>query len=115
MRLNPDCVRDILLVVEDETTATHRSAYPSAEFNALDEKYSPEVVLYHVIQCLEYGYFRDAEDLGQMGILIPDLSPSGHEFLANIRNATVWNGVTDVAEKVGATSLTALTQIARCG
>ena len=112
MRLNPDCVRDILLVVEAETTATHRSAYPSEEFNALDEKYSPEVVLYHVIQCLEYGYFRDAEDLGQMGILIPDLSPSGHEFLANIRKDTVWNGVKDVAEKVGATSLTALTQIA---
>lgn len=112
MRLNPDCVRDILLVVEAETTATHRSAYPSEEFNALDEKYSPEVVLYHVIQCLEYGYFRDAEDFGQIGILIPDLSPYDHEFLANIHKDNVWNGIKGVAEKVGATSLTALTQIA---
>ena len=74
MRLSPDCVRDILLVVENETTATHRTAYPSKEFDTLDEKYNPDVVLYHVIQCMEYGYFRDAEHLGHMGILIPDLS-----------------------------------------
>lgn len=112
MRLDPDCIRDILLVVEDETTATHRTAYPSEKFDALDKKYSPDVVLYHVIQCVEYGYFRDAEELGSMGIVIPDLSPAGHEFLANIRKDTVWNGVKGVAEKVGATSLTALTQIA---
>ena len=112
MRLNPDCVRDILLVVENETTATHRTAYPSKEFDTLDEKYNPDVVLYHVIQCMEYGYFRDAEHLGHMGILIPDLSPVGHVFLANIRKDNVWNGVKGVAEKVGTTSLSALTQIA---
>lgn len=112
MRLNPDCVRDILLVVEAETTATQRATYPSEEFNALDEKYAPDVVLYHVIQCIEYGYFRDVIDLSQMAFLIPDLSPAGHEFLANIRKDNVWNGVKGVAEKVGATSLSALTQIA---
>ena len=49
---------------------------------------------------------------GGESCIIGDLSPAGHEFLANIRKDTVWNGVKSVAGKVGATSLSALTQIA---
>ena len=112
MKLNPDCVRDILLVVEDETTATHKAAYPSKPVETLDTKYSEEVVLYHVVQCIEAGYFRDAQNCGRMGFLIPDLSPDGHSFLANVRKDTIWSGVKVIAEKVGANSMTAVTQIA---
>lgn len=101
MKLNPDCIRDVLLVVESETTATHKVSYPAEIFNELDEKYTPEVVLYHVIQCMDYGYFREAKILGKMGISIPDFAPKGHKFLANIRKGNIWNGVKAISEKLG--------------
>ena len=43
---------------------------------------------------------------------IRDLTPKGHEFLANIREPKIWNGIKMVSAKIGSASLDALTQIA---
>nr|WP_242851552.1 DUF2513 domain-containing protein [Clostridium sp. DMHC 10] len=44
--------------------------------------------------------------------LIHDLSPYGHEFLANIRSDTNWSKTKEIASKVGSFSLDALSKIA---
>lgn len=43
---------------------------------------------------------------------VSDLSPHGHEFLANIREDTIWNDVKSISSKVGSKSLSAVSQIA---
>ena len=114
MRLNPDCVRDILLSTE-EICDYHRAFdyYKDEGINTNLQQYSHDEIIYHIKQCelsqliIDVHYYD-----GATHISIGDLAPSGHQFLANIRKDTVWNGVKSVAEKVGSTSLSVLTQIA---
>jgi hypothetical protein len=40
------------------------------------------------------------------------LTPSGHQFLADIREDTNWNKVKSVLKKVGSFSISAITQAA---
>ena len=114
MRLNPDCIRDLLLTIEDTTTFTHSMEYyvDRNDFPRLID-YSHEEILYHIRQCkmaelITNAHFYDGGDC----ILIPDLSPTGHEFLANIRSDNAWNKTKDIAEKTGSYSLSALATIA---
>ena len=114
MRLNPDCVRDILLTVEDYTDFTKAIEYKKdqKQFKLLN-KYSHNEIVYHISQCNRSGLIDDVEyfDDGDY-IIIGDLSPKGHEFIENIRQDTVWNGIKSVAKKIGSTSLSAVVQIA---
>ena len=110
MKLNPDCTREILLTVESACDYSHIFSYSVC--TELKKKFSDEELKYHARQCdlagLFYGYSSDiAGDWS-----VKDLSPKGHEFLANIRSDTVWNDVKSVCAKVGTKSLSAIVQIA---
>lgn len=112
MKLNPDCIRDILLYVEENTSLRHFvSLDPSALPDELN-KYEPDEIMYHVKQAeLSYlieepSYFMDG------GCLIKYLLPEGHQFLANIREDTNWNKTKEIAKTAGSNSLDALKQIA---
>ena len=114
MKLNPDCIRDILLTVEEHSDYIHATEYKygSSQFSRLNS-YTQEEVAYHVMQCeksaLIYGvHFYDCG----ASIDIRDLTPDGHKFLANIRENKIWNGVKSISAKVGSSSLDVLTQIA---
>lgn len=114
MRLNPDCIRDVLLTVENNTDYS-KSWYFNKE-NLLEKplcNYSSDEVIYHISQCYKAGLidgckFYDGGIAGTVG----DLSPSGHQFLADIRSDSVWNNVKEVSKKVGSNSLQAISQIA---
>ena len=114
MKLNPDCVRAILLTVEEHSDYMHATEYHygKSEFKLLN-KYSVEEVAYHIMQCekseLIYGVslYGDGSSAD-----IRDLTPQGHSFLANTRENKIWSGVKDISAKVGSTSLDALIQIA---
>ncbi|MBV1817304.1 DUF2513 domain-containing protein [Bacteroidales bacterium MSK.15.36] len=112
MKLNPDCIRDILLTVEENTSYGKFMSYDTdTEYERL-KTYSDKEVMYHIKQCelsnliTKVSYYMDG------GCLIHDLSPKGHEFIANIRTDTNWNKTKDVANKVGSYSLDTLTKIA---
>ena len=114
MKLNPDCIRDNLLTVEENSDYLHSTEYKygSQNFQRLNA-YSEEEVAYHIMQCeksdLIYGVsFYDCGSSAD----IRDLTPKGHEFLANIREPKIWNGIKMVSAKIGSASLDALTQIA---
>lgn len=93
MKLNPDCVRDILLALEiienDELSFSEYSELKS-KFNVL-EKYSESELRYHVRQCKLSGLFEGyLEDI--IGhTTIKDLSPKAHQILAQIRDDTFWS------------------------
>lgn len=114
MKLNPDCIRDILLTVEEIVDCHTCIDFEPGNLSQYEKlnKYSEEEVFYHINQCDLSGFFADLSKtvIGEYRIF--DLSPKGHEFIANIRKDTVWNGIKTVSAKVGAASLTAITQIA---
>jgi hypothetical protein len=113
MKLNPECVRDILFTVEDKTDSEHYIDYPyELPECELLLKYSEEEVRYHINQCdMSALIIVNGKDMdGNMSIM--DLTPAGHEFIADIRNDTVWNNVKEKSSKIGVSSLRAIRDIA---
>lgn len=115
MRLNPDCIRDILFSVEERSDFNKFMQYvPSQNHDSFPrfKNYSSDEVLYHIKQCELSGLIIVSNwGLAPM-VLIKDLSPEGHEFLANIRADNNWNKTKEAAKKVGSESLSVLSQIA---
>jgi hypothetical protein len=129
MKLNPDCIRDILLTVEEETSPSSQFVYkPSEKYTnrfLLDDEsedehqiiherlksYTDEEILYHINQCELSGFFTNVNPCTGYLYFIQDLSPLGHQFLADIRSDTNWNKTKDIAKKVGSFSLNTLKDI----
>lgn len=74
--------------------------------------YSTEEVMYHIRQCEYSSLIAKVSYYLDPGCLIHDLSPKGHEFIANIRTDTNWNKTKEIANNVGSTSLNTLATIA---
>lgn len=114
MKLNPDCIRDILIAIE---SMYYNSTLSLSKLSTDLPQYTPEELNYHCIHLLDAGLINadsvciPKSVLPQIG-RIYDLTFSGHQFLANIRSDNVWNGVKAVGSKIGACSLEAFTQIA---
>lgn len=113
MKLNPDCIRDILFVVEDLANGKQGVGFDfeaPCPYERLS-KYSNDEIEYHVHQCEYAGYFTRVVWVLSGDCTIFDLSPAGHQFIADIRSDTVWNTVKSKAAKVGSYSLSVITQI----
>ena len=114
MKLDPDCVRGILLTMEDLDYGGHMN--PEILHQALPE-YSVEQLVYTCLM-LEDGGFLELITIDMPGQYLPgikaivSLTYKGHEFISSIRKNEIWTGVKMIAGKVGSTSLSALSQIA---
>ncbi len=113
MRLNPDCIRDILLECEEKCTPKKHIVFKNDEtFERGNRSYPYDETIYHLRQCKLNEYFvKSSEDL--MGdYAVYDLSPKAHEFLADIRSDSVWSKTKAAAKEVGVSSLHGLSSIA---
>jgi len=111
LRLNPDCVRDILLTVEELSGPSKKVAIPNPEQKRL-VPYEREELQYHILQCDAANLICGVKPFSKGRYLVQDLTPKGHEFLANVREQSIWNKTKETAASVGSYSLTALAQIA---
>ncbi len=112
MKLNPDCIRDILLDIESVTTVNIGWHYNSHQPSPRMSKYGKFEIAYHARYCAEANLITGFDIGGNSdSVFANDLTPSGHHFLENIRENKIWNGVKSIAGKVGSTSLDALIQI----
>lgn len=112
MKLNPDCVRDVLLYVESNTDLKHFASISPSQMPDELSKYSADEVMYHIKQA-ELSALLDVPSWYlNGGCLIKYLLPEGHQFLANIREDNNWNKTKDIAKSVGSNSLDAIKQIA---
>lgn len=130
MKLNYDCVRDVLLELE-ETLTIEEVFYDLGEgeeseltFSFIDinrlaklerlKKYSKKDICYSVNKLNEAGYINaepiPGDDLSDY--LISDITYVGHEFLQSIKSDSVWNHVKDVSKKAGAMSFPVISSIA---
>lgn len=110
MKLNPDCIRDILLQVESKVD----SEICCIQFQDLVEylcDYDRNTLHYHVNQISKSKLVDDVYYSEDEPECISDLSPEGHEFLANIRSNSNWNKTKDIAKNIGSNSLNTLKEI----
>jgi Hypothetical protein (DUF2513) len=106
MPLDMELVRKIMLAM---TGGQFPKAFES-------DKYTREQILYHCYQLKNGGYI-EAIDRTDLSCPYPQAIPlnltfTGHEFIANARNDTLWKrAISFVQEKGGAISVTTLGQV----
>lgn len=113
MKLNTDCMRDILLAVEQANYEERLS------FDTLHEripKHSEEDLHYCLVKLDEAGLL-EVTTVPVMRQHLPAiksvhyLTMSGHEFLENIKSDNVWNKTKNIAKNVGSFSISTLKDI----
>lgn len=113
MKLNPDCIRDILLDIEATSTINTGWKYDSHTPSSRLSHYDRFEIAYQARYCMESGMISGLSIGGNSeSVFATDLTPKGHEFLANIRNDTFFNKVKSIAAELGVNSLNDLTKIA---
>lgn len=107
MKLNHDCVRNLLLDLEENLNLTN-----SAELN---QNNSDEDTLYAAMKLIEADYLN-GEVIhfigGQFIISISSITWTGHQFLDNIRPKTSWDKTKEISSKIGGVSIKILSDIA---
>ncbi len=112
MKLNHECVRDVLICIEENL---HYGCY--IDFSTVELKnYSSEDLLYTAAKLLEAG-FLNGEHISYIGSSIPDIRITsitweGHQFLDNIRDDNVWKNTKNVLSKLSSASLSMVGNIA---
>ena len=88
MKLNPDCIRDILITVEN---MNYNSSYTVQQLHDHLPAYSIEELNYHCLQMID-AELLNAKSMNVIGYISPqiwrifDLTYTGHQFLADIRS-----------------------------
>lgn len=113
MKLNPDCMRDILLIIENcayqEMPSFSYIVKALPQYTSDDISYSCEK-LYEAnfIDAIVKNYIR-----GQCPIVkIRNITYSGHQFLEDVRDDHNWSKIKEIALSVGSVSISTLSQIA---
>lgn len=122
MRLDPDCVRDLLLFIEDMDTYVldedNDLTLQGAFLEAISQKLPqyPETQLYYTLDKLEEGGLVNMTSQWGGDTLtschVSSLTYAGHEFLASIRDGGRWDVVKTGLSAVKNYSLTAIAAIA---
>jgi len=111
MKLNQDCVRDVLIFLEENLT--YNDSFPATDINI--SAYSMEEILYTVSLLYEAHYLKaiPINSFEFNSFFIVSLTMSGHELLDNIRDDTVWNKVKHkISSITSSVSLTILNSVA---
>ncbi len=118
MKLNPDCIRDILITIENYPVPM--DLIPQ-EFYKLLPQYSSTEINYCSKRLYEAGYINlvfisvpstfiksSNKEIQYFG----DLTYLGHEFLEYVKTDTIWRKIKSKASSLGCFALPILQQIA---
>lgn len=111
MKLDTNCVRDILFLCENSLGLDENLSWKYlqlSDFCSHLTKYSKEIIAYTLILLDEAGYIEsavsDSDDCID-DIYVSRLTYAGHEFIETIRPDSVWKKVSSVVATIGSASL----------
>ena len=116
MRLNHDCVRDVLLFIEQE----HRpgrfiSLQQFLSADVLSDHYSADDIKYTLLQLLDAGFIQGTPTYTYNSLAMfscGGLTWNGCQFIDTIRDNKVWHQTKIAASKLSSVSMTILSSIA---
>ena len=110
MKLNVDCIRDLLLYFEENLDPN--DSY-QMEFNELPS-YSSQDIYYCTIQLLDAGFIDGKNHAIKSSfplIIVNRITWNGHEFLDNIRPKTIWDKTKNIGQELKTNSIDSLFKI----
>lgn len=112
MQLNPDCIRDILIFIEDNSRPSINSEKLVRLNDMLPEfGYSLEELVYHSQQLEMDNLITNLSKDFTINFYVKDLTPDGHRFLANIRNDNNWSKTKEITRSIGGFSIQMLKNV----
>lgn len=113
MKLNHDCVRDVMLYLEDNLKLD--SNIESYGLAKVLKDYTPDDVVYSISKLVEIGYISGMpiKSLANgSSYIITSITWSGHKFIDNVKTPQVWAETKQMTSKFGAVSIDILSQVA---
>ena len=113
MRLNPDCMRDVLLVAEDHVPLN--GSLSMGSLLSLLPSYSKDELTYTCLKLNEgnlLNILKMDSDNGTSVANISDITYEGHQFLENIRNQSTWETVKQKLSLLGSSSVPVIMSVA---
>lgn len=112
MKLNLDCVRDVLIEMESFPLG----CYNVTSFTNIIPKHSWDDINYTLYKLAEAGFIIATYELrpdGQVRInVVYDITFKGHEFLAGIKSQDIWSRISETIKQGGAASLQVISKVA---
>lgn len=112
MQLDPDCLRDILFLVEKKSSFGGILSYSDFMNSDLVNKYDTGKIFYHIKQAAMSNLITKVTWTMDPDFFFSDLTPEGHKFINDIRNEQNWKKTKSVAKSIGSFSIDALKSIA---
>ncbi|WP_158582414.1 DUF2513 domain-containing protein [Rummeliibacillus sp. POC4] len=114
MKLNHDCVRDLLLAVEDIPSLTGWYSIPQLmkNENLKDKHYSIDEIAYTATCLGDAGFIKtDPNNREPEYYTIQRMTWNGHAFLDDIRDPKVWKKTKEIASNLASVSVKSLFEI----
>lgn len=111
MKLNHDCIRALLLYLEENLKMNDSVDVKSIEL----KNFSNEDIVYSALKLREAEYISATADydlLGYIEICVESITWEGHKFLDTVRDNKVWSTTKSVLSKLSSTSITITSSIA---
>ncbi len=107
MKLDLQCIKDILLFVEKNVDNGYFFLdYDNFQKENYLNKYDWNTISYHIQQIKMSNLISNISEYdGGNSYALQMLSPEGHEFIANIQNDTVWKKVLNAMSKFAIQSI----------
>lgn len=126
MKLNPDCVRDILVYLEEKldyiddgktSSKINRISWQALlKDESLLKCYHINEIKYSIQKLAEIKYLEVSKSTGSnngwLTCDICDITWNGHEFLNTIRSQTIWEASKEKATRIGSMSIRTLSTLA---
>jgi len=111
MKLNPDCIRGLLLVLEEQPRQINA---PTVIKDPTLSDYSRADVEYALEKLIEAGLVNGRTHVTKSCIVftLDSISVTGHKFLDDIRSPKLWSKIKGTASDLGMTSIKSLIPIA---
>lgn len=121
MKLNDECVRDLLLALEENLTLKDNLGFEKLYFNdiiAIErlKAYTSADIFYTLYTLNDAGYINAYILYGMKNAVrtcyVENITAQGHAFIKNISSNKIWKAVKATASKVGGLSLSMLSEVA---
>lgn len=117
MKLNPDCMRNILFYLEEHLTITNDLEFQEISVLGLDKKlnYPVQELANTALVLYEAGLIEAEVDYGDNHIHLFDIyriTYDGYQFIESIRPQSVWEKIKIIGSHIGSFSIDVISQIA---
>lgn len=110
MKLNYDCVRDVMLYLEENLIFGN----PIRDTN-INLNYDIEDIRYSLLKLHEINYLDGSVSKymdGDYSVITTDITFYGHKFIGEIQSDTIWDKTKSVSKDLGIQTINGITQIA---